>query len=88
MTEKSSLPRGLTPRLLSREQAAAYCGISPNHFDAHVALYVAPIAFGGRRLWDIQLIDRWLDHKTGVSEAKVQGSILERLNGRDQHTRR
>jgi hypothetical protein len=30
--DRAALPPGLTPRLLSREQAAAYCGISPVHF--------------------------------------------------------
>jgi hypothetical protein len=44
----------LTPRLLSREAAAAYLSISPVHFDQHVADMVPPIAIGRRVLWDIK----------------------------------
>jgi hypothetical protein len=69
MTDRATLPRGMTPRLLSREGAAAYCGMSPNHFDAHVAKAVLPLHFGRRSLWDIKALDQWLDQQSGLTHA-------------------
>ena len=68
MTERR-LPPGMTPRLLSRDGAAAYCGMSPNHFDEHVAPAVRPLQFGRRSLWDIKALDHWLDQRSGISHA-------------------
>ena len=47
------------PRLLPRELAAAYCGVSVNHFLAHVP--VACVELGAKKLWDRRAIDEWLD---------------------------
>lgn len=56
------------PRLLSREQAAAYCGMSPPSFNEHVK--VKPLSFGRRRLYDRRDLDAWIDSRretrTGV----------------------
>jgi len=52
------LPHSLPPRGLSREQAAAYVGVSPTFFDHLVAerLMPRPKRIGRRCLWDrIQL---------------------------------
>ena len=53
----------ISPRLLNREQAACYCGVSVNYFLAHVAPFLHVVSFGGSRLrrWDVQEIDRHLD---------------------------
>lgn len=59
----------MTPRLLSRDAAAAYCGMSHNHFDEHVAKSVPPLNFGRRNLWDIKTLDRWLDERSGLAQA-------------------
>lgn len=69
MTQRRDLPVGMTPRLLCREFAAAYLGISPNHFDEHVAESVKPIELGKRKLWDIRALDRWLDRQSGLDDA-------------------
>jgi hypothetical protein len=53
--------------LLDRQLAAAYCGVSVNHFLAHVP--VPSLQIGEKRLWDRQRIDEWLD-------ADHRGSIL------------
>ncbi len=55
----SSKPLPGWPRLLPRELAAAYCGISVNHFMAQVP--VQPMMLGTKKLWDRQAIDEWLD---------------------------
>lgn len=62
------LPPGMTPRLLTREQASAYCGVGPENFEQHVG--VAPIwCFGNRKLYDRVALDRWLDQQSGIIPA-------------------
>jgi predicted DNA-binding transcriptional regulator AlpA len=61
------------PRLLSREQAAAYCGLSANSFMAEVeaGTFPGPVALSTtrRRLWDRLGLDRALDSRlTGAPE--------------------
>jgi hypothetical protein len=77
----------MTPRLLSREAAAIYCGMSPNHFDEQIRPAVPPLDFGKRNLWDIRALDRWLDQRSGLAHVGSPLSIEERLNG-DQGARR
>lgn len=59
----------LEPRLVARELAAAYCGVSANHFGAHVEPHVAPLAIGSRRLWDVRDLDAWIDLHKGAPAA-------------------
>lgn len=50
------------PRLLTKHQAAAYCGLSSPTFCERCP--VEPVALGeGERLkrWDIRALDRWID---------------------------
>jgi hypothetical protein len=75
------LPDGLTPRLLSRDAAATYCGISPTLFDEHVVPAVPALRIGARTLWDIKKLDRWLDEQSGFAHAGPGRSLGERLNG-------
>jgi predicted DNA-binding transcriptional regulator AlpA len=58
------------PRLLSENQAAAYCGVSGETFRRHVP--VEPRRLGRRVLYDRLAIDAWLDsvnppRETGMS---------------------
>jgi hypothetical protein len=62
------LPVGMTPRLLSRDAAAAYCGVVAETFEEHVRPHVRPVEIGSRRLWDIKALDRWLDERSGLAE--------------------
>lgn len=60
------LPRGMTPRLLTVEQAAAYCGVGRENFEARVG--VAPVKiFGTRILYDRVALDKWLDSVSGFT---------------------
>jgi predicted DNA-binding transcriptional regulator AlpA len=54
------LPTNLPPRGLSREQAAAYIGVSPSLFDAMVKdeRMPQPIRINARVLWDRFELDR------------------------------
>lgn len=56
------------PRLLSREQAAAYLGVSPGTFDKEVqdGLWPAAERHGNRLLWDRLLLDRTQDERSGL----------------------
>lgn len=67
--ERRSLPVGMTPRLLSREAAAAYCGIVAETFEEHIRPHVPPVEIGARRLWDVRALDRWLDRRSGLVDA-------------------
>lgn len=70
MTERNPLPLGMTPRLLTKEAAAAYCSMSPDAFEQRVRPYVPPLPIGARPLlWDRNAIDRWLDEQSGLVEA-------------------
>jgi hypothetical protein len=60
------LPIGMTPRLLSRDAAAAYCGATAETFDEHIRPHIRPIEIGTRRLWDVRALDRWLDQQSGL----------------------
>ncbi len=55
-----------TPRLLSRQQAAAYCGVSPETFDDYRRRGIVPGPISGTNRWDRKLIDLWLDKASGI----------------------
>lgn len=64
------LPIGITPRGLTREQAAEYCGCeSLNAFDAWVRKRIVPGPIPGTHRWDRKAIDRALDRRSGLLEA-------------------
>ncbi|OQW34128.1 MAG: hypothetical protein A4E20_11885 [Nitrospira sp. SG-bin2] len=57
-------------RLLDREKAAAYVGLSPNAFDREVRAGTFPAPFPltriRRRLWDVKALDDALDRERGI----------------------
>jgi len=57
----------IEPRLLSREQAATYCGVSAPTFISECP--VTPIKIRTRVLYDRRSLDRWLD-SLSADEAK------------------
>src|SRR4051794_35216470 len=67
LRRESARGRLIAPRLLTRTQAAIYCGVSVPTFSAHCP--VRPISLGpGRRLerYDIHSLDRWIDISSGT----------------------
>jgi hypothetical protein len=58
------------PRLLDRQDAAEYCGVSVNHFLAHCP--VPPMTFGSKKLWDRHAIDAWLDGGHGGNVPTIE----------------
>jgi len=56
---------GIAPRLLTREQAAAYCGISLPTFTNWVRSGILPGPIPGTHRWDRKAIDAALDRASG-----------------------
>jgi predicted DNA-binding transcriptional regulator AlpA len=65
------LPSNLPPRGLTREQAAAYCGVGATKFDEMVADGRMPqaIRVDGRRIWDRQQLDQSFGALGGSEDA-------------------
>lgn len=81
MTNRPRLPEGMTPRLLSREQAAAYVGLSPGAFTVRIAGKVSALRLGKRILWDRRALDAYLDRLSGLTPAeKTDDEWLEALD--------
>ena len=58
----------MPPRLLSRDQAAEYCGgISIGLFDETIGKQVPPIELNSRKLWDVRALDHYLDERSGLA---------------------
>lgn len=65
------------PRLLSEDQAAAYCGVTAETFRRHVP--VTRRRLGRRVLFDRHEIDRWLDQADdgGAAVSPDLGSLFD-----------
>lgn len=57
-----------SPRLLSRTEAAAYCGFKPTAFSTHVLAGRLPAALPGLHKWDRAAIDAHLDKMSGLTK--------------------
>ena len=57
---------GIAPRLLTREQAAAYCGLSVHGFSDWVKAGRLPGPIRGTTRWDRKAIDAALDQASGI----------------------
>lgn len=67
---------GLTPRLLTPPQAAAYCGMSLNHWNAHFRARLCLIPFGRRVLVDRKRLDELLDQLSDTTALSSPGEDL------------
>lgn len=59
----------LQPRGLTRGVAAAYCGLSPDGFDAWVSRGLLPGPIPGTLRWDRKAIDLALDRASGIQSS-------------------
>ena len=66
----SSLPLGMAPRGLSREQCADFIGVSATKWDEMVAdgRMPKPKRIDGRRVWDIRKVERAFEALDGDHE--------------------
>ena len=89
MPERDRLPRGMTPRLLSEDAAAAYLGVHRETFEQHVRPQIPPIEIGTRKLWDLKTLDDWLDRQSGLIERlRPANQWLGELESDLAHSRR
>lgn len=56
------------PRLMTRAEAAAYCGYTPEHFSRHVSAGRLPSPLPHMHRWDRLAIDKALDAVSGISK--------------------
>ena len=70
------------PRLLSPEQAAAYCGVARNTFVERFGIKPIDLDCGRRVLYDRAVIDRALDKVSGIVGADDDG-WADYVNGED-----
>lgn len=87
MTARTLAALPYWPRLLTRRQAADYCQLTPEQFEAACpvpAARILPSTSKQARRWDRQAIDRWLDSLAGDGKAPASREAwLERLDGDD-----
>lgn len=56
----------LEPRLLTRQQAAARCGLTESGFSSWVVRKLVPGPLPGTRRWDARALDQALDRLSGL----------------------
>jgi hypothetical protein len=66
---------GLGPRLLTRDQAAAYCGLSVQGFSDWVRRGRLPGPITGTIRWDLKAIDAALDLASGLSTSAFSSPL-------------
>jgi hypothetical protein len=67
------LPINLPKRGLSKDEAAEYCGVSPNTLGRHGP---SPSKIGDRVVYDRRVLDRWLDELAGLISGDASGAGL------------
>ena len=90
-----TLPINLPKRGLSKDEAAEYCGVSPNTLGRHGP---TPTKIGDRIIYDRRVLDRWLDELAGFMSSGLSGSappvdspeetLLEAIHARQAALRR
>lgn len=68
MGRQTASPATLAPRLICREVAAAYCGLSVQGFGRWVRLGRLPGPIPGTARWDLKAIDIALDSASSISD--------------------
>lgn len=71
-----------SPRLLTKQEAAAYCGITKATFDDYRRRGMVPDPISGTNRWDKKLIDLWLDKASGIA-CQTNSSLDEWRSRRD-----
>ncbi|KAA2237725.1 helix-turn-helix transcriptional regulator [Salinarimonas soli] len=73
MRAERAAAASLAPRGLTREQAAAYCNLSPSGFDLWVSKGRLPKPIAGTRRWDRAALDRAWDKLSGLTPESSEG---------------
>lgn len=82
-----TLPAGIVRRMLTREEAAAYCGLGPTQFDQQVRPHIPAATWGAAVRFDIRALDLYLDRLSGLDSAiaQSQGELDHAFGGRGRN---
>jgi predicted DNA-binding transcriptional regulator AlpA len=78
---------GMAPRLLKRQEAAAYCSLSARGFSEWVKAGRLPGPIPGTARWDRRAIDAVLDEASGLETCGAQEDAFDRWK-REKHEKR
>jgi hypothetical protein len=86
-TRPALIEIGIAPRLLTRKQAASYCGVSLTTFTAWVRRGIVPGPVHRTHRWDRKAIDAALDVLSCI-DARLEGKALDQWKAkhRARHT--
>jgi predicted DNA-binding transcriptional regulator AlpA len=79
------------PRLLTKAQAASYCGMGIESFTMNCEVKPIRVRSGARGLrWDIQDLDKWIDRLKENSSTDSEKNVdwLAKFDGQNQDKRR
>jgi hypothetical protein len=79
------------PRLLTKVQAASYCGMGIESFALNCSVKAIRVRSGARGLrWDIQDLDKWIDRLKENSSTDSEENVdwLAKIDGQNQDKRR
>ena len=85
-TAASTLPHSVPPRLLRRDQAAAFCGLTNRLFakalreidETGEPILPPPLRIAGQELWHVEQLRQRLDVLAGWSVAAIDENEAER----------
>jgi predicted DNA-binding transcriptional regulator AlpA len=66
---------GILPRLVTRDQAASYCGLSPQGFSEWIRAGRLPCPIEGTSRWDLKAIDAALDAASGLAKFDAASAL-------------
>lgn len=84
----TSSTTALSPRLLNRQQAAAYCNLSPTTFSNWVRSGKLPPPLPGTTRWDLKAIDFALDGLSGLQPRQETSALDEWRENRARRSER
>lgn len=68
----------IPPRLLTLDQAATYCALTPEAFRAWVKQRIVPGPLPGTRRYDRHALDRALDKRSGLGQETTKDAAFAR----------
>jgi hypothetical protein len=74
----------MEPRLLTREQAAAVCGLSPEGFDVWRRKGMVPGPLPGTHRFDRKALDAALDKLSGIEDRAEETPLQKWRRNRDE----
>lgn len=80
---REALPTGMQPRMLTREEAAAYCGLSPEGLSDWMRRGLVPRPIPGTHRIDRKALDAALDKLSGIEPEQEKSALARWKEARD-----